>query len=75
MRKDILIPLAVFIALCVFLRYYFDEPTGTVYGCSEKNLPKEAEQECRHIREFKHPVMRDGCIYQESHGKVIRTCG
>jgi len=51
------------------------EQTGTVYGCMEKGIPKEAELECRHIREFKQPVMKDGCVYQESQGKVIKTCG
>ena len=51
------------------------EQTGTVYGCHEKDIPKEAELECRHIREFKQPVMKDGCVYQESQGKVIKTCG
>jgi hypothetical protein len=51
------------------------EQTGTVYGCHEKDLPKEAELECRHIREFKRPQMQGGCVYQESQGKVIKTCG
>jgi hypothetical protein len=49
--------------------------TGTVYGCHEKDLPKEVELECRHIRDFKRPYMKDGCVYQESHGQVIKTCG
>ena len=50
------------------------EQTGTVYGCHEKDIPKEAELECRHIRDFSRPVMKDGCVYQESQGKVIKTC-
>jgi len=67
---------ALLIAVIVAFSFYGKkQDTGTVYGCMEKGIPKEAELECRHIREFKHPVMKDGCIYQESRGQVIRTCG
>jgi hypothetical protein len=66
---------ALFILILGIFIYNQPQPTGTVYGCLEKGIPKEAELECRHIREFKHPVMKDGCVYQESHGQVIKTCG
>ena len=45
------------------------------YSCMDKEIPAKAELECRHIRDFKRPQMKDGCVYQESHGKVIKTCG
>jgi hypothetical protein len=45
------------------------------YNCMDKTIPVKAEQECRHIREFKRPQMQGGCVYQESQGKVIKTCG
>ncbi len=73
-----LVFVCVFVLSVCFLGIFIynqPQPTGTVYGCMEKGIPKEAELECRHIRDFKHPVMKDGCIYQESHGQVIRTCG
>jgi len=66
---------ALFILIFGIFIYNQPQPTATVYGCSEKDIRKQSELECRHIREFKHPVMKDGCVYQESHGQVIKTCG
>ena len=45
------------------------------YSCMDKSIPVKAELECRHIREFKRPQMDGGCVFQESHGQVIKTCG
>jgi len=70
-----LILLVATLILGVGLYISFKEPESTVYGCMEKNLPAKAELECRHIREFKRPQMEGGCVYQESQGKVIKTCG
>jgi hypothetical protein len=64
-----------YLLILLFLVGCGEQSTGTVYGCHEKDLPKEVELECRHIREFKRPQMKDGCVYQESHGQVIKTCG
>ena len=47
----------------------------TEYNCMDKTIPVKPELECRHIREFKRPIMKDGGVYQESQGKVIKTCG
>lgn len=53
-----------------------------VYNCSlaevSPDMPIKAKEECRHIRSFKNQKnnqMVDGCVYQESRGKVIKTCG
>jgi hypothetical protein len=67
--------LAISVGGLIVFSYSQPQKVGTVYGCLEKDIPKEAELECRHIREFKHPVMKDGCVYQELHGHVIKTCG
>ena len=45
------------------------------YNCMDKTIPTKAEKECRHIREFKRPQMQGGCVYQESQGRVVKTCG
>jgi hypothetical protein len=47
------------------------------YNCTlaeiSPDIPIEVKQKCRQLR--KQPVMKDGCVYQESQGKVIKTCG
>jgi hypothetical protein len=47
------------------------------YPCSmaeiSPDIPIEVKQKCRQLQ--KQPVMKDGCVYQESHGQVIKTCG
>ena len=68
----------IFAAVCIGAIMLYEmgsTDTGTVYGCHEKDLKKEVELECRHIRMFDRPKMEGGCVYQESHGQVIKTCG
>lgn len=60
----------LFLAGCDQSHVYVSE-----YNCMDKTIPAKAELECRHIREFKRPQMQGGCVYQESQGKVIKTCG
>jgi hypothetical protein len=71
--KNIVIILLAVATIALGAMYYF-KPTSTVYGCSEKGLPPEIEIECRK-RYFKRPVMENGCVIQEVHGRDIKTCG
>lgn len=77
MFKNILVASILILAVVALFIFSYSQPqkTGTVYGCFEQGLPKQAELECRHQREFKYPVMKDGCVYQELRGQVIKTCG
>jgi hypothetical protein len=71
--KNIVIILLV-LATVVLGGMYYLKPTTTVYGCSEKDLPPDVDIECRK-RYFKRPVMENGCVIQEVHGRDIKTCG
>ena len=73
MLKNIVIILLV-LATVVLGGMYYLKPTTTVYGCSEKDLPPDVDIECRK-RYFKRPVMENGCVIQEVHGRDIKTCG
>ena len=73
MLKNIVIILLV-LATVVLGGMYYLKPTTTVYGCSEKDLPPDVDVECRK-RYFKRPVMENGCVIQEVHGRDIKTCG
>jgi hypothetical protein len=67
----------LFVALIVVfgMRSLHREVKVESYSCMDKNIPTKAELECRHIREFKRPQMDGGCVFQESQGRVIKTCG
>jgi hypothetical protein len=51
------------------------QDTGTVYGCSEENLPPEIQAKCNKLLKKKTPRMENGCVVQELQGREVKTCG
>jgi hypothetical protein len=65
------------ISLSLFLLLIGCEKESHVYPCSlaeiSPDIPLEVKQKCRQLQ--KQPVMKDGCVYQESQGRTVKTCG